>query len=125
VVAVIHCTAGDFLISTATLLIAAVVTRLSGWHAFGWRMAAITIALGVSYTILSEWVNVQIWRTWSYSSTMPLLPWLDTGLSPLFQWIVVPAVAFWRAFNGPISTTVGTTSRLGLRSGESHSSDGA
>jgi hypothetical protein len=25
---------------------------------------------------------------------MPVLPWLGTGLSPVFQWLVVPAVAF-------------------------------
>jgi len=82
------------LVSWLTLLIAGVVTRLSGWHPFRWRLAGIMIALGVSYTILSEWLNVEVWRSWSYTPVMPVLPWLGTGLSPLFQWILVPAVAF-------------------------------
>ncbi len=92
--AALHCAGGDFLISAAALLIAAVVTWLSGWPPFGWRMAGTAIAVGVSYTILSEWLNVSVWRSWSYTSVMPTLPWLGTGLSPLLQWVVVPAVAF-------------------------------
>ena len=94
VVAALHCTGGDFLISTATLLIAAGVTWISGWRTFGWRMAGTAIALGVGYTIVSEWFNVAVWRSWSYGPAMPTLPWLGTGLSPLFQWLVVPALAF-------------------------------
>ena len=94
VIAIIHCTGGDVVISTATLLIAAIMARLCGWHLFGWRMVASAIVLGVAYTILSEWLNVEVWRSWSYSSAMPVLPWLGTGLSPLLQWLVVPAAAF-------------------------------
>jgi hypothetical protein len=94
VVTVVHCTGGDVLISTITLLIAAVMARLSGWQPFGWRMAATAIVLGIGYTIMSEWLNVAVWRSWSYGSGMPVLPWLGTGLSPLSQWFVVPALAF-------------------------------
>jgi hypothetical protein len=93
-VAVVHCTGGDALISAATLLIAGIMAWLCGWSLFGWRMAATAIVLGVGYTIMSEWVNVAVWRSWSYSSAMPVLPWLGTGLSPLLQWFLVPAVAF-------------------------------
>ena len=94
VIAVIHCTVGDVMISTATLLIAALMARFCGWHLFGWRMIASAIILGIAYTILSEWLNIEVWRSWSYTSAMPVLPWIGTGLSPLFQWVVVPALAF-------------------------------
>ncbi len=94
VVAVVHCSGGDVLISTATLLIAAMLAWLCGWLLFEWRMAVTAILLGVGYTIMSEWLNVAVWRSWSYSSAMPVLPWFGTGLSPLLQWLVVPAVAF-------------------------------
>ena len=93
-VAALHCAGGDFLISTAALTIAAMMTWFFGWQPFGWRMVGTAIALGMGYTILSEWLNVSAWRSWSYSSAMPTLPWLGTGLSPLLQWVVVPAVAF-------------------------------
>ena len=93
-VAVVHCTGGDVLITTTTLLIAALVARRRGWHQFSRRMVITVIVLGVTYTILSEWLNVEVWRSWSYSSAMPALPWLGTGLSPLLQWFVIPALAF-------------------------------
>ncbi len=93
-VAVLHCTAGDVLITTTTLLIAALIGRFRGWYPFGSRMAFTAIAFGVAYTILSEWLNVAGWRSWSYSSMMPLLPWLGTGLSPVVQWLVAPSFAF-------------------------------
>ncbi len=92
--AVVHCTGGDVLITTAKLLIAALIARLCGWHPFNFRMIVTAIVLGVVYTILSEWLNVEVWRSWSDRSTMPVLPWLGTGLAPVLQWFVVPALAF-------------------------------
>ena len=51
------------------------------------------IVLSVAYTILSEWLNVEIRRAWSYTAAMPVLPVLGTGLAPLLQWLVVPGLA--------------------------------
>jgi hypothetical protein len=93
-VAVAHCTSGDVLITATTLLIAALVARLQAWRLFGRRMVLTTIVLGVGYTMLSEWLNVEVLRSWSYSSLMPVLPWFGTGLSPVLQWIAVPFLAF-------------------------------
>jgi hypothetical protein len=84
-VAVTHCTGGDVLIATATLLLATLFAWLRGWRPFGYRMAATAIVLGAAYTMLSEWLNVEVWRTWSYSPAMPVLPWLGTGLVPMLQ----------------------------------------
>ena len=57
-------------------------------------MALTAIVLGAAYTIFSEWLNVQIRRSWSYTAAMPVVPGLRTGLAPLLQWIVVPDLAF-------------------------------
>jgi hypothetical protein len=92
--ALIQCTGGDVLITAVTLAAAAALTRLFCWRAFGWRMALTAIVLGAAYTIFSEWMNVEIRRTWSYTAAMPVIPWLGTGLAPLLQWLVVPALAF-------------------------------
>jgi hypothetical protein len=94
IVAVVHCTGGDVLITTSTLLIAALLARLCGWRPFGCRMILAAVVLGIGYTIFSEWLNVEVRRSWSYASMMPTLPWLGTGLAPVLQWLVVPAVAF-------------------------------
>ena len=65
------------------------------WPAYGfWRVAIPTFLLGLGYTIYSEWINVEIRHTWAYSDLMPTLPPLGTGLSPLLEWVVVPALAF-------------------------------
>lgn len=97
--AVVHCTGGDALIATATLMLAMLAFG-RGWPASNSavrRVAAATIALGLAYTVYSEWLNVMVRKTWAYSAAMPTLPLVDTGLSPLAQWLVVPALALWYA----------------------------
>ena len=94
---VLHCTGGDLLIGMGTLLMAVIVGGGSEWpHRHLARVAVTTIALGLLYTTYSEWLNVEVRRTWAYAEIMPRLPWLGTGLAPLAQWGVVPAFAFWR-----------------------------
>jgi len=92
--ALFHCTGGDILITTLTLAVAGVLAWYCRWRAFGWRMIFTVIVLGVAYTNLSEWLNVQILRRWSYTAGMPVLPLVGTGLTPLLQWVVVPSIAF-------------------------------
>lgn len=93
--AVVHCTLGDVTIAGLTLLIALASAAPADWPRNGWgRIAIITLALGVLYTIYSEWLNVNVRGSWQYSQSMPTLPWLGTGLSPLLQWVAVPVLAF-------------------------------
>ena len=92
--AVAHCTTGDVLIGLATLAIALFVTRAEAIAA--WRVVAIGVVatlLAVGYTVYSEWVNVEIRGSWSYSELMPRLPLIGTGLAPLAQWIIIPGLA--------------------------------
>src|SRR5215471_13827285 len=74
--AVIHCTGGDVLITTATFAVAAALAQYLHWPAFGWRMVFTAIALGAAYTAFSEWLNVEIRRTWSYTAAMPVVPFI-------------------------------------------------
>jgi hypothetical protein len=94
VTALIHCTGGDILITTITLAVATAFARLFRWRAFGGRMVFTAIILGAAYTVFSEWLNVEIRRSWSYTAAMPVLPLFGTGLTPLLQWLVVPGLAF-------------------------------
>ena len=109
--AVVHCTGGDILIATATL-IAAVLMFGRGWPAeqSAFRNVAIAaMTFGIGYTVFSEWLNVNIRAAWAYSPWMPQLPPLGTGLSPMLQWIFVPLGAFAWARAG--STSVGSVKR--------------
>ena len=91
--ALFHCTGGDVVITTATLAVATALARAFRWPPFGWRMVFTAITLGAAYTILSEWLNVAIRRSWSYTAAMPVVPFLGTGLAPLLQWLIVPSLA--------------------------------
>ncbi|MCC6611655.1 MAG: hypothetical protein IT515_18535 [Burkholderiales bacterium] len=91
--AVVHCTIGDVLIGTTALALALIVTRagpVARWRFIA--VAAVATALGAGYTVLSEWLNVAILRSWGYSELMPVLPGVGTGLAPLAQWLVLPGL---------------------------------
>jgi hypothetical protein len=45
-------------------------------------------ALGLAYTVFSEWYNVYQVGSWAYSQRMPLMSGI--GLSPLLQWLLLP-----------------------------------
>ena len=99
--AVLHCTLGDLLIATTSLVLALLLAGDAAWPVRrAWPVAALTILFGVSYTIYSEWLNVSVRAAWAYSEWMPVIAIgkLHIGLSPLLQWIVLPAAAAWIAY---------------------------
>ena len=93
--AVVHCTGGDVLIAAVSLALARLMVGRREWPArrYG-RVAAVAIALGLAYTVFSEQYNVGVRATWAYSDLMPMVPFLDVGLSPVAQWIVIPIAGF-------------------------------
>lgn len=92
--AVLHCTMGDLMIAGLSLLLALAFLGRPTWPASGSRPVwLLTLLLGVSYTIYSEWLNVNVRGNWAYSDLMPTLPVSGTGLAPLLQWIIVPTLA--------------------------------
>lgn len=97
VFAIAHCTAGDVLIGIFSAGGAALLTGLHGKGRAEAPAAFIAsfVMIGVSYTVFSEWLNVVVRKSWAYSSFMPTVPPLDTGLSPILQWIFVPVLAWW------------------------------
>lgn len=95
--AVIHCTLGDLLIALSSLALALIIVGRSAWPSSRfWQVAGLTIIFGIGYTAFSEWLNVVVRASWAYSEWMPVIPLFGfrLGLSPLLQWIVVPAAAF-------------------------------
>jgi hypothetical protein len=85
--AALHCTGGDAMIAITTLAVALLLagTRWPIARGAYRRVTAVTIVLGVGYTIFSEWLNTDVREAWAYSELMPVVPFLDTGLSPLLQ----------------------------------------
>jgi hypothetical protein len=100
--AVAHCTAGDLLIGMSALALAVIVGGNRDWPQQRFtRVALLTVAIGLLYTLYSEWLNVEVRGAWAYAEAMPRLPWLGTGLAPLAQWLVIPALGFWQVARQP------------------------
>ena len=74
-----------------------------GWRDRRWMVTAngaqlaLFIAIGVSVTVLIEWLAVhRLWvSTWSYLPAMPLLPGTGIGLAPVLQWFTLPLLTVW------------------------------
>jgi len=96
--AVAHCTGGDLLIAGTSLLLALLIAARPSWPDETYRrVAALTVAFAVPYTVFSEWLNTEVRGSWAYSELMPVVPVIHVGLSPLLQWVAVPIAAFWWA----------------------------
>ena len=96
--AALHCTGGDILIALAAVMLALLLAGQASWPESGnGPVIAITVILGLSYTLFSEWLNIEIRQSWAYRDVMPVIPVVDAGLSPVLQWIIVPLAAFWWA----------------------------
>lgn len=94
--AILHCTLGDVMIGAASLVIAVLVGGGFAWPQKHYlRVAVLAMIGGFSYTIYSEWLNTEFRGAWAYAEIMPLVPPFGTGITPLMQWLVVPAAVFW------------------------------
>lgn len=96
IVAVLHCTAGDVIIAISALVLSLMLLGNSDWpkqrHL---PVSVLAVLVGLIYTIYSERVNLASGE-WAYSDLMPIIPWLDVGLTPILQWVVIPGFCFWK-----------------------------
>ncbi|MFN4282457.1 MAG: hypothetical protein ACK4NA_07450 [Alphaproteobacteria bacterium] len=96
--AAIHCTGGDILIAASALLAALFLFGTGQWPQAGYRRVGLaTLLIGLSYTVFSEWLNIEVREAWAYRDLMPVIPVINAGISPIAQWIILPIIAFWWA----------------------------
>jgi type IV secretory pathway VirB2 component (pilin) len=89
-------TFGDVGFALTAFWIASIAARSRGWVHQPTRLpVAIFIAVGIILTIGFEYYYTNISLRWTYSELMPLVPPFGTGLSPLLQWLVIPAFVIW------------------------------
>ena len=91
--AAVHCTFGDVALAFICFVIASVLIRFINGTSYALTFGGLMIFLGVTATAILEILSTEVLSRWSYASAMPVLPLLGIGLSPLLQWIVVPAMA--------------------------------
>lgn len=87
---VVHCTGGDVLIALASFAAAVLLLRDAHWPLRRpWPGLAVALAVGLGWTLHSEWQNVYVAHTWAYAEAMPTIG--DIGLLPILQWLILPA----------------------------------
>jgi hypothetical protein len=86
-----HCTLGDVVITLGSFWLVAMITKSRSWFLNPTKNRLLLfVAFGVSYTIFSEIKNVSWNKLWGYSDLMPVIPYIEVGIIPLIQWIIVP-----------------------------------
>ncbi len=88
----VHCTLGDVILTMASFWIVSIISHERKWllHPSPLNFIAF-VMIGVVVTVISERVNVHIFKSWTYNELMPLIPLMKVGLTPFLQWIIVPA----------------------------------
>ncbi len=80
--------------------------HLCGWivfQDFHWfapirlRCLGFMAATGLAIATAIEWIAVHQLNRWSYTDQMPMIPWLDIGLVPVLQMVLIPPTIFWLA----------------------------
>lgn len=96
VVACTQATFGDAAISIVAFWCVAALARSRRWI---YKPSSLQIGsfimVGVVITIVFEAIATVFLDRWSYSSSMPTIPILGTGLFPLLQWIFLPPLTIW------------------------------
>ena len=92
-------TLGDGIIMLIAYWGAAIVARDRWWFLKPRPMPLVVLlAVGVAITVFLERLATVSddpdWG-WRYAETMPIVPGLGIGLTPLLQWIVLPLVLVW------------------------------
>jgi len=94
----LHCAVGDALILLAAFWIVTLRWGRFWMRMPSWPSCLAFLALGLAYTAVSEYVNVQVLQLWAYSCWMPTVAGI--GLVPLLQWMIVPSVSVYYASKG-------------------------
>jgi hypothetical protein len=89
-------TLGDALIALIAFWAAAITGGSRRWILEPRRSQLITyLAVGIAITIVMEWLATRVLDRWAYAPSMPIIPLLGVGLSPIIQWLIVPLLLVW------------------------------
>ncbi len=89
-------TVGDVGISIAAFWSVAVISKSRQWfhQPSCWQISSF-ILVGVVITVVFEALATGALNAWKYAALMPTLPFLKTGMLPLFQWLLIPPITIW------------------------------
>lgn len=74
-------------------LIAFIVSDAYWFEKISWKHALLAIAFGAAIGTGTEWILIVSHR-WSYTRTMPIVPLIRLGITPLLQMTALPLATF-------------------------------
>lgn len=87
-------TLGDTGIALVAYVAAAHSVRSFTWvHSVAAKPLAVYFLMGLFVTVAFEFLATEVLNRWAYSDLMPTVPFIGTGVVPLLQWIIVPALS--------------------------------
>ena len=64
---------------------------------FKWQHIAIVILIGGAGAVLAEMRHLSL-GSWAYADSMPIIPIVNVGMSPVLQFIVLPLLIYFLSF---------------------------
>lgn len=89
-------TLGDVSIALVAFWAVALTARSRDWilRPTTWQVTGLVV-VGVLITVVMEWLAIHVLDRWAYAASMPVVPALQLGLSPLLQWVILPPLVVW------------------------------
>jgi hypothetical protein len=89
-------TVGDAVVMTIAYWLTTFGVRSPTWVLEPRRKSvALFLLVGLIITLVLEFVAIRVPWGWTYAPSMPRLPLLGAGLTPVLQWLVLPPVVLW------------------------------
>lgn len=92
----IRATGGDVVILLTSYWFSSLVWGHRRWLLEGNRKPAITLVItALIVTIVMEWLATGPLERWEYANSMPMIPLVGIGFSPLLQWLLLSPLIMW------------------------------
>lgn len=92
----IRATGGDVFILLTSYWFSSLVWGNRQWLREGDRKPAITLVItALIVTVVMEWLATGPLERWEYANSMPMIPLVGIGLSPLLQWLLLSPLIIW------------------------------
>ncbi len=92
----LQATLGDMVIALVAYWVAALLAGTRHWVGRpDYRAFVLFIGTGLGITVGIEFLSTEVLERWTYGTAMPRLPFIGTGLTPILQWALIPALVLW------------------------------
>lgn len=86
---------GDGVLVLVIVFIGWIVHGRQEWFEHPGLKGYVTMLIsGLAISVATEWMMVYVAHRWSYTESMPLIPGLGVGITPIVQMLILPPLIF-------------------------------